>query len=138
MLQFTLHRWWQAKQAKLQKEAEEEAERLEKAERAARMPRHQDLELEVLAEDLDESELSTWKTLQDALAEENFPKLVGSLEQEVDINEAQLDRAREELVEELKGLVVTSRAKVCKVRRDFAPPRPPAPRTFLSLMGILN
>lgn len=109
------HAWWQAKQAKMEQEAEEEAERLEAAQRAVRMPRHHDLEMKVLAEDLEESELSTWKTLQGILTEESFPKLVGSLEQEVDIEEAKLERAREDLEKELKGLVVASRAKVCKV-----------------------
>ena len=79
------------------------------------MPRHQDLELEVIAEGLEESELLTWKALQDTLTEESLPRLVGSMEQEADIEEAKLERAREDLEKELKGLVVTSRAKVCKV-----------------------
>ncbi|KAF8610583.1 WD40 repeat-like protein [Ceratobasidium sp. AG-I] len=106
----------EAKQAKLEKEAEEEAERLEEAQRAARMPRHHDLDLEVLAEGLEDSELLSWKTLQDTLTEESLPRLVGSAEQEVDTEEAKMERAREDLEKALKGLVVSSRAKVCKDR----------------------
>ncbi|KAG8718967.1 hypothetical protein FRC08_003948 [Ceratobasidium sp. 394] len=97
-----------------EREAEEEAERLLEAERIAKMPRHEDLDLETLAKDLEESELETWKTLQSSLVTEKYPRHVGDLDS--DTEEAKMDRAREDLAEELKKLVVTSRAKVCKER----------------------
>ncbi|KAG8678979.1 hypothetical protein FRC09_019370 [Ceratobasidium sp. 395] len=78
------------------------------------MPRHEDLELEILAENLEASELETWKTLQSDLATEECPRHVGDLNS--DMQEAKMDRAREDLTEELKKLVVTSRARVCKER----------------------
>lgn len=104
----------QAEEAKLRKEADEEAARLEEEERRAKMPRHQDLELEVLAEDLEEDEMTTWKALQTTLATEKFQRRVGSWEQD-SRDEEKLERAKEELVSELKKLTLVSRAKVCKV-----------------------
>ncbi|KAG9126592.1 hypothetical protein FRC07_002866 [Ceratobasidium sp. 392] len=104
----------EAEEAKLEREAEEEAERLLEAERAAKMPRHEDLKLETLAENLETSELETWKILQDKLVEEEYPKHIGDLD--LNAEEAKIERAREDLVEELKKLVVTSRARVCKER----------------------
>ncbi|KAG8744750.1 hypothetical protein FRC10_009515 [Ceratobasidium sp. 414] len=92
-----------------EREAEEEANRLLEAERIAKMPRHENLELETLAKDLEESELETWKTLQGSLVTEKYPRHVGDLD--LSAEEAKMDRAREDLAEELEKLVVTSRAK---------------------------
>ncbi|KAG9090377.1 hypothetical protein FRC06_001113 [Ceratobasidium sp. 370] len=92
-----------------EREAEEEAKRFLEAERVAKMPRHEDLELETLAKDFEESELETWKTLQASLVAEKYPRHIGSLD--LDTEEAKMERAREELSKELKKLAVTSRAK---------------------------
>jgi hypothetical protein len=109
----------QAEQARLDREAEEEDERQMEAERAAKMPRHQDLDLEVLATGIEESKLSIWKVLQDTLVAKKYPRHIVSstlaADLDLDEQETKLDRAREDLAEELKKLVVTSRARVCKV-----------------------
>jgi hypothetical protein len=103
----------QAAQAKLRKEAEEEAARIKKEEQLVRMPRHQDLELEVLAEDFDEEEMKTWKTLQSTLVAKKYQRRVGSWGELQ--GETKLERAKDDLVTELKKLTIVSRAKVCKV-----------------------
>jgi hypothetical protein len=108
----------QAEKARLDREAEEEEKRHLEAERAAREPRHQDLNLEVLAAGLEESELSKWKILRDTLAKKYLRHTSDSTpaaDLGPDEQKTEMDRAREELVEELEKLVVTSRAKVCKV-----------------------
>lgn len=106
--------WWQEEQAKLQKEADEEAARLEQAQRLARMPRHQDLEFEVLAEDFDEEEMTSWKSLKETLIAKEYQRPVGSWEPE-SLDEKKLEHAKDDLVSELKKLTIVSRAKVCKV-----------------------
>ncbi|QRW26986.1 WD repeat-containing protein [Rhizoctonia solani] len=102
-------------EAKLQKEAEEEAERLAAEERLAKMPRHQDLDFEVLAEDFEEEETKTWGVLQTALVQKKLKQQVGSWAPEVS-DEKKMAQEKDNLVTELKKLTLVSRAKVCKER----------------------
>ncbi|QRW00614.1 DNA damage-binding protein CMR1 [Ceratobasidium sp. AG-Ba] len=104
----------EAEEARLEREAEEEAERALEAERLAKMPRHQDLELEVLAQEFEEMEMENWKTLQDTLSSKDYPRRISGPDSET--QDTKMEHAREELVEELQKLVVTRRAKVCKER----------------------
>lgn len=105
----------EAEEAKLRKEADEEAAREEEEVRRAKMPRHQDLELETLAEDFSEDEMTTWKALQTTLTTEKYQRPVGNWGQDSK-DEKKLERAKEDLVSELKRLTLVSRAKVCKER----------------------
>ncbi|KAG8734363.1 hypothetical protein FRC11_004369 [Ceratobasidium sp. 423] len=105
----------EAEEAKLRKEAEEEAERLAAEERLAKMPRHQDLEFEVLAEDFDEEETKSWNTFQSTLVEKKHKQRIGSWTSE-SLDEKKMAEEKDELVAELKKMTLVSRAKVCKER----------------------
>ncbi|KAL5635734.1 hypothetical protein ACGC1H_004519 [Rhizoctonia solani] len=105
----------EAEEAKLNKEAKQEAERLAAEERLAKMPRHQDLEFDTLAEDFDEEETIAWDTFQSALVKNKYKQRIGSWTPEVS-DEKRMAREKDELVAELKKLTLVSRAKVCKER----------------------
>jgi Cdc6-like AAA superfamily ATPase len=103
----------------LQKEAEEEAERLAGEERLAKMPRHQDLEFEVLAEDFEDEETKAWDAFRSELVEKKYKQQAGSWTPESP-DEKKVAREKDELVAELKKLTLASRAKVCKVCRRIS------------------
>ncbi|CAE6423835.1 unnamed protein product [Rhizoctonia solani] len=105
----------EAEEAKLQKEAEEESERLAAEERLAKMPRHQDLEFEVLAEDFEEEETKSWNVFQSTLVKKKYKQQPGSWTPESS-DEKKVAQEKDELVAELKKLTLASRAKVCKER----------------------
>ncbi|KAH7340695.1 WD40 repeat-like protein [Rhizoctonia solani] len=105
----------EAEEVKLQKEAEEEAERLAAEERLAKMPRHQDLEFETLAEDFDEEETKSWGTFQSILTKDRYKQRIGNWTPESP-DEKRVAREKDDLVAELKKLTLVSRAKVCKER----------------------
>lgn len=100
---------------RLAKEAEERLEAEERA-RAAKRPRHHDLDIQALVDDLGAEDISTLTEALQAIAKEEHPRRVADIHSYADLDDEQEEREAAELRSKLRGLKVVARAKVTEDR----------------------
>lgn len=96
----------------------QEAERLEAEEKAreAKRPRHHDLDISTLGEDMDSQELSHLTSALDVIVKATYPKRVSTHDAFIFDEDQQEEAEVAELKSKLQNLRVVSRAKVTRDR----------------------
>lgn len=100
---------------RLAKEAEERLEAEERA-RAAKRPRHHDLDIQALVDDLGAEDISTLTEALQAITKEEHPRRAADIHSYADLDDEQEEREVAELRSKLRGLKVVARAKVTEDR----------------------
>lgn len=104
-----------AEEERLAKEAEERLEAEERA-RAAKRPRHHDLDIQALVDDLGAEDISTLTESLQAITKEEHPRRAADIHSYADLDDEQEEREVAELRSKLRGLKVVARAKVTEDR----------------------
>lgn len=101
-----------------QERRREEAEKLEAEEKArkAKRPRHQDLDISTLGENMEPEDLSTLSTAMEVVLNSKYPRRVSSHDAFVFDTDTEEEAEVKELRSRLQKLKVVSRAKVTQNR----------------------